>query len=233
MKKLLLIPVLLIIFIVNATAQTNQNTGWLAFFHGDKFSEKWGMHTDFQLRSSDDFNYLNTLLIRPGVNYYINKNQTATAGYAFIGSFNRLDGAAKNSLTEHRIWQQYLINTPVKSTVISHRFRLEQRFIEQQTRNVFSQRLRYFIRGVLPLAKQKSAFTKGAFAALQNEVFVNIQNKEDINNAFFDQNRLYLAAGYRLSKKADIEAGYLYQYINGLRSNTNNNIIQLALYTRF
>ncbi len=233
MKNLFLIPLLLLIFNTDSFSQTNQNTGWLAFFHGDKFSEKWGMHTDFQLRSSDDIGYLSTLLLRPGVNYYINKNQTATVGYAYIGSFNRLDGAAKNSLAEHRIWQQYLLNTPLKSTVISHRFRLEQRFIERQSEDVFSQRLRYFIRGVIPFAKQTGAFTKGPFVALQNEVFVNIQNKEKINNAFFDQNRLYGALGFRLSKKADLEAGYLYQHVKGLSRNTNNNVIQLALYTRF
>jgi len=83
------------------------------------------------------------------------------------------------------------------------------------------------------LQKTEQAFTKGTFFALQNEVFLNIQNKEFINNSWFDQNRLYIAAGYRFSKKVDIEAGYLRQSINGRAINTVNNVAQLALYTRF
>ena len=71
------------------------------------------------------------------------------------------------------------------------------------------------------------------FVALQNELFFNIQNNDDLNGSAFDQNRAYLAAGYRFSKKMDIEAGYLNQAINGRTSNTVNNVVQLAVYTRF
>jgi hypothetical protein len=54
-----------------------------------------------------------------------------------------------------------------------------------------------------------------------------------VNNEIFDQNRLYLALGYRLRKSFDLEAGYLNQYING-RGKTfgNNHILQLAGYVR-
>jgi hypothetical protein len=44
---------------------------------------------------------------------------------------------------------------------------------------------------------------------------------------------LYIAGGYRLSAKADLELGYLNQYVNGRGSQfTNNHIIQLAGYLR-
>ncbi|MNR03834.1 hypothetical protein D3C85_1197500 [compost metagenome] len=71
------------------------------------------------------------------------------------------------------------------------------------------------------------------FAALQNELLFNIQNKEQLNGSLFDQNRAYLAVGYRVSKSFDIEAGYLNQRIKGANNNTVNNVAQLALYTRF
>jgi hypothetical protein len=73
----------------------------------------------------------------------------------------------------------------------------------------------------------------GIFAALQNEVFLNLQHKDQLNGKVFDQNRAYLALGYRFSKKFDLEAGYLNQAIRGASVNTSNNVIQLALYTRF
>jgi hypothetical protein len=71
------------------------------------------------------------------------------------------------------------------------------------------------------------------FAALQNELFFNVQNKKQLNGSLFDQNRAYLALGYRVSKSFDIEAGYLNQAIKGANANTVNNVAQLALYTRF
>ena len=98
---------------------------------------------------------------------------------------------------------------------------------------MFAQRFRYFFRLIQPLNKTEAAFTKGAFVALQNEVFLNFHNKDKLNNSVFDQNRLYLAAGYRFSKKVDIEAGYMNQAVKTLNNHTNNNIVQLALYTRF
>jgi len=51
-------------------------------------------------------------------------------------------------------------------------------------------------------------FTQGFFAALQNEVFVNIGDPSPVNGKFFDQNRAYLAVGYRWSRQFDLEMGY-------------------------
>jgi len=62
---------------------------------------------------------------------------------------------------------------------------------------------------------------------------MNIQNKNNINNSFFDQNRIYGAVGYRVNSKLDLEVGYMNQYINGIMNDVSNNIIQMALYTRF
>ena len=71
------------------------------------------------------------------------------------------------------------------------------------------------------------------FVALQNEFFLNLQNKDELNGSTFDQNRAYLAVGYRFSKAFDVEAGYLNQAVKGASVNTMNNAVQLALYTRF
>jgi len=88
------------------------------------------------------------------------------------------------------------------------------------------------VRSIIPLA-QKVSFKPGVFAAIQNEIFLNIQNKSNINNSVFDQNRIYVAIGYRFNPKVDLEAGYMNQYINGMTADVSNNIIQMALYTRF
>ena len=236
MHKLKLFALLIAVpaFSTTLLAQTEQeNSGWLAWFNSYKFSKHFGFHFDGQVRSADDWNYVKNLLLRPGLTYHFNAKNNVTVGYAFVESYNMLPEPSKNSLTENRIWEQYIYNAKLGRASLQNRFRLEQRFIEQQAADVFAQRFRYFIRTIIPLAKQKVAFNNGLFAAVQNELFLNIQNKDKINNSVFDQNRAYGAIGYRFNPKVDLEAGYMNQYTNGSTGNVSNNIIQLALYTRF
>ncbi|WP_158827140.1 DUF2490 domain-containing protein [Mucilaginibacter lacusdianchii] len=219
-----------------ATAQNRQeHTLWGAWFHTQRFSKHWGGFFDIQMRSSDDVKYLRNTLLRPAVSYYFNNTQIVTAGYLYTGTHNET-AAGKTFRPEHRIWQQFIQTHKIhKNIAVQHRFRLEQRFIGSLNTQeaYFSQRFRYFIRGIIPF-KKDSTFNKGAFLALQNELFANVQNKDKVNGDVFDQNRAYAALGYRFSKRIDLEAGYLNQYANTVGSiNTNNNVIQVALYTRF
>ena len=243
MRKIVLAAFLIFTTTSSFAQNINQNSGWFLFLNSTKFSDKWGMHFDLQIRSDNDWNRVRNVLVRPGITYYINKNSNATLGYLYTPTFlgtkiNYIDAdgnsVSKSSLTEHRIWQQYILAHQLGSGALSHRFRLEQRFIGQPIGDdIFSQRFRYFFRLVQPLKKQDGGFSKGIFAALQNELFFNIQNKDELNGSVFDQNRAYIAAGYRFSKKFDIEAGYLNQAINGKTNHTVNHVVQLALYTRF
>ncbi|PWS27139.1 DUF2490 domain-containing protein [Pedobacter yonginense] len=248
MKRISILFAILLFSFAKVNAQTqHQNSGWLFFLNSTKFNEKWGLHLDVQLRSADDWDHLRNTLIRPGLTYYINKNQNVTLGYALVQTyfkdlslFDATSGiVAKSTINEQRIWEQYILTHKIKSVFASHRFRLEQRFVERNfvatntDPDYFSQRLRYFFRLIKPLQKATPTFTKGAFVALQNEVFLNIQNKEKVNNSLFDQNRLYLAGGYRFSKSFDLELGYLNQAQHGAQNNTINNVVQFAIYTRF
>ncbi|MDB5126108.1 DUF2490 domain-containing protein, partial [Mucilaginibacter sp.] len=81
--------------------------------------------------------------------------------------------------------------------------------------------------------KKTEVFTRGPFLGLQNEIFANVQNNHKVNNHFFDQNRAYVAVGYRLHKKADIEIGYLNQFVQQVSSSYFNHVLQAAIYTRF
>ncbi|WP_237028614.1 DUF2490 domain-containing protein [Pedobacter steynii] len=212
----------------------HQNTGWLFLLNNNKINKKWGTHLDIQLRSSDQFSQLRNLMFRPGLTYFINDKSDVTLGYLLNETFVDQVGRKDLRLTEHRIWQQYIYKHKISTVNISHRFRLEQRFMEQNgAEDLFAQRFRYFFRTILPLAKGKQNFDQGFFAALQNELFFNVQQKDKLNGHFFDQNRAYLAGGYRFSKKLDLEAGYLNQTVKGAGSNSMNHAIQLALYTRF
>lgn len=214
-------------------------SGWLASFNTIKIGGKFSIHNDMQLRSNDDLQQIQTLLFRTGLNYHLNKKITLTAGHAYIRN-NRTFVDIAGYTPEHRIWEQMIVNHKLKSVFTSHRFRIEQRFIGKSVVGgnqisdgpKYANRFRYFIRNILPW-KKNPEFKKGMFAALQNEVFVNFGNTSGVNGEFFDQNRLYLAAGYRFSPKSDIEIGYLNQYVNGRGSQfLKNNVLQLAVYLR-
>ncbi len=218
-----------------ASAQTNEASGWGAWFHTQKFSNKWGASFDGQFRSAHQGAYLKNVLLRPSVNYYFDKSKHLDLGYAYVAANGRTAAGDKTFRPEHRIFQQFIVShKAATNTAVTHRFRLEQRFLGQTTTqpDVFAQRFRYFARAVIPLNKD-AVFTRGSFVALQNEAFANVQNKAKINKHVFDQNRAYAAFGYRLSKMMDVETGYLNQYIKQAEAYTINHVIQIALYTRF
>lgn len=213
------------------SATNQQQMGWAGWFNTHRLSEHWGYVSDVQLRSSDDWEEAQNLLLRPGLTYFFDNRNNLSLGYAWIATLNN----PGDNLVEHRIWQQYIHTQSWRRAALTHRFRLEQRFVERQSGGdrLFSQRLRYFVRAVVPLKDTQSSFTRGPFVALQNELFFNIQHEENVNGKLFDQNRLLLAAGYRLSRRYDVELGYLNQFINGRAADTMNHVIQLGLYSRF
>lgn len=224
-------------------AQQVQYSGWLASINTIKLKGKWALHAELQLRSTNKIAQFQTVLPRVGLSYQVRRNHVATAGYAYIPNRYRA-GALDGLVPEHRLWQQYIINQPLSKVVaLQHRFRLEERWLPnvaavgnalEKTGSRFATRFRYFNRAVIPLHKQSGAFSKGLFAAVQNEVFINTTHRSHVNSRWFDQNRLYVAVGYRLSKRADLETGYLNQYIKvaGSRPNTVNHVWQLVVYTR-
>lgn len=203
-----------------------------------KTSPKTSIHFDVQLRSDDNLKNAETLIIRPGLNFHVSKSTTLTFGYAFIEGWRNI-GGIRGGLPEHRIWQQLIVAHPAGKLTLNHRFRLEERFIPQagisgnelvQTNTLYSTRLRYFFRSVIPLPF-KTPFTKGTFMAVQNEAFVNLTHYSHVNGKFFDQNRAYFALGYRFNPHVDLEAGYMNQYVIGRnKAFTNNHIVQIAVY---
>ncbi|MBD0280198.1 MAG: DUF2490 domain-containing protein [Flavisolibacter sp.] len=239
MNRSFLIAITSMAFSFIARAQVQQS-GWFASFNTLKLNNHFSLHLDVQLRSTDNLEHVQTLLIRPGLNYHLTKRLTVTAGYAYIPNRRTISNVS-DLLPEHRIWEQLLYAHKWSTISTSHRLRLEQRFIPHavvinnelgKEGHQTAHRLRYFIRNIVPLTKltKDASFSKGFFFALQDEVFGNVGNTKAVNGKFFDQNRLYGAFGYRLPYKIDVEAGYMHQYISTASRHVNNHIVQLAVY---
>jgi len=239
--RTLCVNTLLIIFLILSSVSRTKSQarfmGWGATFINYTFNDKFGLYFDGQYRSANQLRQMNQLLLRPGINLYLSPSFTATAGYAIIPQ-QREAGRVTGYLPEHRIWEQLVFthkvthhHKPVAS--VSHRLRLEQRSIPLyhaegnslvKDGDRTAGRVRYFTRGVVSLSGRSD---KGVFAALQNEIFFHTGD-----GGSFDQNRAYVAAGYRLSPQFDLEMGYMNQYLSASGNSTNNHIVQIASYIR-
>lgn len=216
------------LFLLAGHAQKQTVNGWLVSSHEKELFRKWSLLSDLQLRSADRLQYVETVLIRPAIQYKLNNKHSVALGYAYLGNWER-EEAGKIFELEHRSWEQYMVENRWGKTEVTNRLRLEQRFLQQNGRFDFSQRIRYYLRFEVPLSKQGKD-EPGAFIGLQNELFLNIQNKEKVNNKLFDQNRAFAGIGYRFSDKLDVEGGYLYRY-QIEEEKIENHIFQLTVTT--
>jgi hypothetical protein len=203
---------------------------WLMYFGDNKFNQKWGLHSELQLRNYFLNNTVEQTLARVGVNHYLGSLSMVTGGYAYIYTTPSGDNVEGSTTSEHRIWQQLILRHRTYRVFIEHRYRLEQRFIENQTTgdNIFDKRIRYRMMVLFPLYTVAPEL-RHFFLASYNELFMNLGR--DVSGQLFDRNRLYFAIGYQWSPKMNIQVGYLNQVIsipNRPNPDVNHNL-QIAI----
>jgi hypothetical protein len=219
-----------LLIISNLTLYAQENAAWFFLSHTQKISNKFDILADVQLRSTDHITYFSALLLRTALNYKISKEQSVALGYAHKGDWE-VEQGSKQYVPEHRIYQQYLHNFKLERIEFMIRGRLEQRFVKDD-RYQFSQRARLLLSAQIPLLANQE-FSRGIYVNLQDEVFLNIQQKEHVNGSFFDQNRPYASAGYRFSKSLDVEFGYTRWLQREDTGDQTTGVMQLMLTTNF
>lgn len=232
---------LLLFLDFSSNAQEKKTSGWTMTMNTIQVSPKIIIQFDAQLRSSNKIKQPEVLILRPVLGYMINKSTSVGLGIATISSWKSIDDV-RDRTDEFRLWQQYNTVKKYGSATLQHRLRMEERWMPvvvaengefKKTGTNISSRFRYFTRLMLPV-KKTTQFSKGLFWALQNEFFFNTTGAVHLNNKFFDQTRTYGGLGFRLNKHADLEFGYMYQYLEGKsKKYTNNHIIQLSSFLRF
>ena len=199
-------------------AQTLKNTEsvnqlWFGYFNQTRFSNKWGMWTDLNLRTKEKFvNNFSTGIVRLGLTYYVNDATKLTAGYAFINHFPA-DAHKKISQPEHRPWQQVQWHTKYGKKRMMQWFRLEERFRRKIMNDStladgsnFNFRIRYNIWYEIPLSKKGIVPNSFSFV-VNDEVHFNF-GKEIIYN-YFDQNRLFAGLKYQVGEHSNLQVGYM------------------------
>ncbi len=203
------------------SAQSSDLGNWLIYFGNKKINKKWDWHHEVQYRNYNAIGDLEQLLLRTGIGYNLtDNNNNVLLGYGFIHSQNYTrDAENKVQINEHRIFQQFITRQKVGRVRLLHRYRFEQRWIEEQD---FKLRYRYFLSLNIPLNKN-DMLDKTIYLSAYNEIFLN-------NRAIlFDRNRLYGGLGYRLNKLARFEIGHMTQFLN----NTSRDQINLITFLNF
>ncbi len=221
-----------IVISITATAQNDRvndhnNINWLQGFATISLNKKWSIHTEYQWRRTGGLKNWQQSLLRAGVNYKLHQNATLHAGYAWAETFVYGDYpiASNGSFPEHRVYEQLVLRQPLNKFMVTHRFRIEQRWVGRvkagTSREIedwlFMHRFRYQFRAQYPL-------TSKLYAAVADEIFIGAGKNVGVN--IFDQNRVFALAGYKISKQVSLEAGYFNQTLQQGRKINNNIIMQ-------
>ncbi len=200
---------------VTAIAQNSDLGAWYMYFGNNKISEKFNFHNEIQYRNFDAGADLEQLLIRTGIGYDLTENNNnILLGYGFILSQPYIRGEKSENI-EHRIFQQYITRQKFGRFFVQHRYRLEERFLQDD----FRMRFRYFLGLNIPI-NNKEMLPKTWYASAYNEIFLHF------DNPVFDRNRVYGAVGFVINKNMRIEAGYM----NQIQENRNRGQIQIGFY---
>jgi hypothetical protein len=184
---------------------------WYMYFYNTAFNDSnWGIQGDFQYRDWRGLGDREQLLLRSGITYTPKDSGIKfTMGYANITT-GQFGTEVDDPVSENRIYQEALFsNTILSRLLLTHRFRYEQRWVENQD---FRTRYRYNIFVNVPF--KGTTLNKGTpYFAFYNEIFINgerqIGNGREVQ--FFDRNRTYLGLGYAISDKLRLQLGWMEQ----------------------
>ncbi len=212
MKKLILA-----LFLLTSLVSSSQSDfgDWLIYFGNKKINNKWNIHHEIQYRNYNAIGDLEQLLIRGGLGYNLTENNNnILLGYGYILSENYINTEDKVQVNEHRIYQQFITKQQFGRFNISHRYRLEERFVE----SVFKLRFRYFLSCKVALNNSKLQ-KKTFYLSAYNELFIGSKSPQ------FDRNRLYGGLGYQHNSKLKFEAGYMNQFFSSSNRDQLNLIV--------
>ena len=198
----------LFLFFVSAHLQAQESNlgNWFQYFGSKQINSKWNWHNEAQFRNYNAIGDLEQLLLRTGIGYNLTEgNNNLLFGYGYILSENYVGNTdEKIAINEHRLFLQFITKQKIRNTIVQHRYRFEQRFIEDD----FKLRFRYFLGFNIPF--KKAPISDGDFyLSIYNEIFINTEGNP------FDRNRLYGALGRKFNSKLKLELGYMNQFFQG------------------
>lgn len=209
------------------TTVTNFNS-WFSWSGENAIGDRWSLWTDLQLRREHGGGTPQQLLFRPGLTYAIAPGIRVGGGYAYIVTYPYGMDPIAAAVPEHRVWEQLSIAHRVGDLALTHRYRLEQRWIgvgdpvtPSHVANYREEsRFRYLVRATHELGR-----ATGLYLTAFDEVFITAG--ASTRNNLLDQNRVLIGGGWRFTPTWKLEVGYLEQRIwkaSGLNAERNHTL---------
>lgn len=227
--SIILLLSLLMPSLASAGESDSITSAWLMSLTRIKFTEDARGFLDVQPRftlndiSGGKDGDLDTLLLRGALGIQLSPNVGLYQGYGYIPTYDPKQ-------VEHRSFQELFIKQPLTKGAFAHRLRFEQRFLDGDVDET-AYRFRYFARLVYPLQSWHPKLS----LAINEEVFINLNDADNGPKSGFNQNRLFVGLNYRVKPNLAYEFGYQNQYVNrtGGRANISNHILFFGVQTNF
>jgi hypothetical protein len=179
----------------------NDLGAWTAVNISVPITEKVQSRFQISPRWLDDISDFNQFILHGLLGYKFNEHFSFYQGYAwstnYIPSFRY----------EHRPYQEAIISHNIKKSRLEHRFRFEERFIENI--DGVPVRGRYRLKWSYPLGK-KEKWSLVFF----DELFINFNSKTDGPQSGIDQNRIYTGVNYKFNENINSDLGYQFQQVH-------------------
>ena len=193
----------------------NKLGNWFGATSAIRYSDRWSLFAQGELRTWEMLSNLNETLFRVAGHYDFSPTTMGGFGYVRVDTWPFESGGLRK-FYENRLYQELLFKQKVKNGGVSHRFRLEQRWLEVEGQTDYSNRARYMLNYTRPLNNE--TIKPGTwFVQAFNEVFVDF----DTNGYWFNpvpydkglnQNRLYFGGGRQLNPVSNVRFGLLWQH---------------------
>lgn len=220
MKKINLLFFMLLSFYVNAQRNAVNYNMWYQYLLNAKLDDKLTLTALAQYRSFDLLLDGRLFVAVAYVDYSLNDKVTVGTGGMFLilNSYDKNNN--KRERTERRLLQQINLNDKIGRTSLTHRFRVEERFLNNP--NTFVVRLRYLASFKIPLNKSNQQQIN--YAIVKNEIRMAARRENP-----FDSNRITVGLGFNLSDKSALEIAI----VNQLSEFRTSNYLHVGFRNKF
>lgn len=224
-NNILLLVLLAVLGTANAQEGTNFShfSSWNSFTPKVNLNEQFYAKSEFHIRRTNFLAVWEQFLVRPSMHYKPNVTFDFAFGYSFLRNYSYSDFSIPINANEHNIWEQVALSHKEGAYGFNHRFRFEQRFIDNiiTTANGdfgidgtnYANRFRYRFTVSRPLFKIGE--DKKVSIKFFDEIFLSLD--DGLEPIALNQNWVYL--GFSVPIRNNISFGLGYHHIGLTSSN--------------
>ena len=218
MKKIVIYLMLFLGSILSSLAQEDDNSSrfssWNSITPKVKINEHFYAKSELHIRRTEFLEVWEQFLVRPSLHYTPNATYDFSVGYSFVRNYAFSEFSVPINANEHNIWEQVALSHKEGKFSFNHRFRFEQRFIDNivsQTNGDFgidgtnyANRFRYRItisRPIFKISEDKSVSIK-----FFDEIFLSLD--DGLEPTDLNQNWFYLGLSTPITKIISLGLGY-------------------------